>query len=331
MEISGANLQILFTGYDMIFQKAFDYYPSYVADIASFTKSTSKATIYPWMKRTIQMREWLGERVLQAIEATAFTVINRKFEATEEISKDDLEDDQEGTYEPAIAELGRITKVHPDLLIFGMMRAALAGIDNLSAGSIDLAGLRIDLPVTYDGKTLFSDSHPVGPKGNTVAISNINHSGNANAPYWILVDASRIMRPYLYQLRRPFKAVHMAAPTDEYVFNRDAFRYGVDGRDAAAPGLWQLTYASNTDLSDPANYDAARTAMRNIKNDNGLPFGSWAYAKGRYIVVPPSLEGTAKRLLKTEFGPGEGGNAATVTNNIWQNDAEIIVSEYLSI
>ncbi len=331
MEISGASLQVLFTSFDTIFQRAFDAYPSYFADIATPTKSSSKATVYPWMKRTPQMREWLGERVLQAIEATAFTVINRKFEATEEIQKDDLEDDQQGIYEPLIAELGKITRVHPDLLIFGMIRNGILNVDNPNGASIDLAGVSIPVPICYDGKTFFSESHPVGPAGDTTPVANIDSSGGPINPYWFLLDASRVMRPFIYQIRRPFKAVHMAAPTDEYVFNRDAFRYGVDGRDAAAPSLWQLAYASNSDLSDPANYDKVRTAMRSIKNDNGLPFGSWASRKGRYLVVPLALEGIARRLLHNEFGPGEGAMAATPQNNIWLNDADLIVSEYLSL
>lgn len=330
MEISAANLTALFTGFDIIFQRAFNYYPSYFADIASVTRSQTKRQEYPWLKRTIAMREWLGERVLQALEVNDFTILNRHFEATESIDRDDLEDDIQGVYEPVISELGRITKVHPDLMIFGMIKAALANIDNPSGAAYDMGGISVPVPVAYDGLTLFSaNGHPVGPAGNTLATyPNINTSGGSN-PYWILIDGSRAVRPLLYQLRKPYEAVHMAAPTDEWVFSQRKYRYGVDGRDAAGPGLWQLIYASNADLSTPANYDAARTAMRSIKNDNGLPFGAWANSKGRFLVVPPSLEGTARRLLHSEFGPGEGGNAATPTTNIWRNDAELIVSEYL--
>lgn len=329
MEISGESLGALFTGFNLTFQQAFDYYVSYFADITSVTRSNTKRQEYPWMKRTIQMREWVGERALQAIEAENFSVINRHFEATEQIDKDDLEDDVQGVYEPMIAELGRITKIHPDEMVFGMLKAALANIDDPSGSAYDMSGIKVPVPVCYDDVTLFSsDGHPVGKAGATVDVPNVNTSGG-DAAYWVLIDASRAMRPILYQLRKPYEAVHMVAPTDEYVFNNRMYRYGVDGRDAVAPGLWQLAYASNADLSDPANYDAARTAMRQIKNDNGLPFGSWANRKGRYLVVPPSMEGIAKRLLKQERGPGQGTNAATSQDNIWFNDADLIVSEYL--
>ena len=46
----------------------------------------------------------------------------------------------------------------------------------------------------------------------------------------------------------------MSTLSDEAVFNRREFRYGVDGRANTGVGLWQLAYASNMDLSNPANY-----------------------------------------------------------------------------
>jgi phage major head subunit gpT-like protein len=91
-----------------------------------------------------------------------------------------------------------------------------------------------------------------------------------------------------------------------------------------------LAYASNQDLSVPANYDAARAAMRQIKTDGGLPFGAWSNRKGRFLVVPPSLEGTARRLLHSElYAAPIGGATVAPISNIWTNDADLIVSEYL--
>jgi hypothetical protein len=144
------------------------------------------------------------------------------------------------------------------------------------------------------------------------------------------IDASRAMRPFIYQLRREYTSTRMTAMTDEHVFTQREFRYGVDGRDNIGTGFWQLAYASNQDLSVPANYDAARAAMRAIKTDGGLPFGAWSNRKGRFLVVPASLEGTARRLLHSEqYAAAVGGATLAPISNIWLNDADLIVSEYL--
>jgi len=102
----------------------------------------------------------------QALEVNDFSILNKHFEATEAIDRDDLEDDLQGVYAPMISELGRLTGVHPDLMIFGTVRAALASIDNPSAPAYNLADLSIPTPVCYDGVTLFSaNGHPGGQGG----------------------------------------------------------------------------------------------------------------------------------------------------------------------
>ena len=121
----------------------------------------------------------------------------------------------------------------------------------------------------------------------------------------------------------------MSSVTDEAVFNRREFRYGVDGRANTGVGLWQLAYASNQDLSNPVNYGAARAAMRSFKTDAAMPFGTLSSGKGVYLLVPPSLEEVARQLLNSEFMAGTGSSSGVSTTNIWRNSADLIVSEYL--
>ncbi|MGH8013343.1 MAG: Mu-like prophage major head subunit gpT family protein, partial [Candidatus Binataceae bacterium] len=158
--------------------------------------------------------------------------------------------------------------------------------------------------------------------------SNINSSGSG--PYWFVVDASRAIRPFIFQLRREYALTRMNTMSDEAVFNRREFRYGVDGRANTGVGLWQLAYASNTDLSNPTNYGAARAVMRSFKTDGGMPFGALSGRKGVYLVVPPALEEVARQLLNSEFMVGSGASAGVPTSNIWRNSADLIVSEYLA-
>ena len=316
MEITAQNLTALFTGFDVVFQRGFDKPPSYYEQICSIVRSTSRQTTYPWLGRTTRFREWLGDRVVQALEAHTYTIVNRNFEDTISIDRNDIEDDTYGVYEPIIEQLGWDTKIHPDMLLFQMIKNAVATPSSV---------------LGYDGQPFFGATHPVGPAGRPDADSsaaNINSSGTGS--YWFLIDASRAIRPFIFQLRREYAVTRMTSLTDEGVFNRREFRYGVDGRANTGVGLWQLAYASNTDLSNPANYGAARAAMRSFKTDGGSPFGSLSSRKGVYLLVPPSLEETARQLLNSEFMAGAGASASVATTNIWKNSADLIVSEYLT-
>lgn len=322
MEISAANLTALFTGFDVVFQRGFEKPPSYYESICTIVRSTSRQTTYPWLGRTTRFREWLGDRVIQALEAHSYTIVNKNFEDTVSIDRNDIEDDTYGVYEPIIEQLGWDTKVHPDMLLFQMLKNAVGTVDNLSAaGAV----------VGYDGKTFFSAAHPAGPAGRADAdssASNVNNSGSG--PFWFLIDGARAIRPFIFQLRREYAITRMSSLSDEAVFNRREFRYGVDGRANTGVGLWQLAYASNLDLSNPANYGAARAAMRSVKTDGGTPFGALSSRKGVYLLVPPALEEVARQLLNSEFMAGAGASSGVPTTNIWKNSADLIVSEYLA-
>ena len=318
MEITAANLTALFTGFDVIFQRGFEKPPSYYERIATVVRSTSRQTTYPWLGRTTKFREWLGSRVVQALETHAYTIANRNFEDTISIDRNDIEDDNYGVYEPIIEQLGWDTKVHPDVLLFSMMKNAVNTPSSV---------------VGFDGQPFFSATHPVGPLGaandvRDTTASNINSSGTG--AWWFLIDAARALRPFIFQLRREYTMTRMSTLTDESVFNRREFRYGVDGRANTGVGLWQLAYASNTDLSNPANYGAARSAMRSFKTDAGQPFGALSSRKGSFLIVPTALEEVARQLLNAEITAGVGASASVATSNVWRDSADLIVSEYLS-
>ncbi len=150
MEISAANLTALFTGFDVVFQRGFEKPPSYYEQISSVVRSASRQTTYPWLGRTTRFREWLGDRVIQALETHEYTIVNRNFEDTVAIDRNDIEDDTYGAYEPIIEQLGWDTKVHPDMLLFAMIKDAVA-----NPGDV----------VGFDGVPFFSASSSGRPDG----------------------------------------------------------------------------------------------------------------------------------------------------------------------
>lgn len=67
-------------------------------------------------------------------------------------------------------------------------------------------------------------------------------AGNPNA--WFLLDTTKPVRPLIFQSRKKPEFVSLDSPDDPNVFMRKEYLYGVDSRDNAGFGLWQLAYGS---------------------------------------------------------------------------------------
>ncbi len=335
MLLSTANLTDLFVGFGMDFQNGFEMADIHWTELMSKTPSASALQQYPFMGRTTKFREWQGSRIIQNAEAKLYSLTNRHFEDTIGVKVDHIKDDQYGVYSKIFEMLGWDTKVFPDMMLGGLLKFAVANIDAPTAGPATENGMVFsgsDI-VGYDGKTIFSASHPVGTEGNTTAVSNVDSSGGGN-PYWFLWDCGRPIRPAIWQEREPYKLVRMDEITDEKVFNDNQFRFGIDGRSAVGIGPWQLCYASNRDLSNPQSFGLARAAIRKFKTDAGQPFGSWSSPPTKkFLIVPPDLESYAMQLLHGEFGaiPGAGGAVAGIPGtNEFKGTATPIIYEYLA-
>jgi phage major head subunit gpT-like protein len=326
MDVSAANLTAIFTSFDLSFQRGFEKAPSYYDKICTVVPSASRQNFYPWLGRTTGFREWVGDRVLQALTTYGYTLVNRKFEDSVAIARDDIEDDLWGVYGPIMEKLGWDAAVFPNILIFGMLKAAATG------APATIGKISVPIPVGFDGLNFFANNHPYGPlNAPTGTYSNVITTGSgAN---WFLLDCGRPIRPVLYQERRKPAVTRMNTLTDERVWNQDEFRYGVDLRANAGVTFPQLALMSNTDLSNPANFGAAIAQMRTIKTDDGLPFGSWdSPSTDRYLCVPPSLEEVARQLLHGDFGAINvaGAVGAIPGANIYKGECQLIVSPYLA-
>lgn len=297
MLINRANLAALYQGYNTAYQNAFTGAPSTFERIAMVTPSTTSREMYPWLGLTTRFREWIGDRVLQNLTAHNFTIENKSFENSIAVGRDQIADDQYGVFTPAAAQMGQDAKQHPDELTYGMLKAGTSEI-------------------CYDGQYFFDTDHPVVSAGGS--ISSVSNFAAGSAPAWYLIDASRIVKPVIFQKRQDYTFVAMDQPTDEQVFMQKLFRYGVDARVNAGFGLWQLGFCSQLELTE-ANYEAARSAMAAFRGDNDRPLG----ITPNLLVVPPSLEGAARKIVNAD------ANAAGATN-VWKGSAEVLMTPYLA-
>lgn len=81
----------------------------------------------------------------------------------------------------------------------------------------------------------FDSDHPV--KG-----SSVSNMQAGSQPAWFLIDTSRSIKPFIFQERSPYELTNLVNPTDENVFMRDEYLYGVRARANAGFGIWQLAF-----------------------------------------------------------------------------------------
>lgn len=142
---------------------------------------------YPMLLMTGAMREWIGERVVNEMSGKMVTVINRDFERTEGVNRNDLEDDTFGFFAPMFEMIGteagnlwgRLAtealtspgKWADGAAFFGSRKIGKATINNLVSGALtaenyETARARMMAFTEADGKT------PLGLVPNLLVVGN---------------------------------------------------------------------------------------------------------------------------------------------------------------
>ncbi|MEO8135542.1 MAG: Mu-like prophage major head subunit gpT family protein [Betaproteobacteria bacterium] len=275
MIINNGNLTSLFVAFKAAFQGVLDTAQSQLDLIATRVPSTTGSEEYGWLGQLPMMREWIGDRVVNGIISSGYTIKNKPFELTIGVPRPAIEDDQYGVYTPMFAEMGRSTKTHPDTLGFALLKAG-------------------PTTVCYDGQYFFDTDHPV-LDANGVAQSQVNWDNNSGSgTAWYLLDTSRALKPIIFQDRKKPQFVAKTALTDDNVFFANEYVYGVDARYNVGYGFWQLAYGSRKTL-DETNLVAAWTAMTERTGDNGKALG----IRPDLLLVPPSLYMAALKLVSS--------------------------------
>lgn len=298
MDLTSANLQALFKAYKTNFQQGFNSLGEQGALYEQFcttVPSTTAVEVYPFLKSLPRLREWIGDRVIHSLEGADFSIKNRKFELTEGVPRDNIEDDTYGLYGPVFQEFGRSSREHPNEL----------AVETLEAN-----------PLCYDGQQLFDGDHPVlDAKGRETSVSN---DMGGSGPAWYVMDLTRVIKPLVFQKRRDYNFRSITNLTDAEVFLRDKFLFGTDARVNAGPGLWQLVVRSNQEFT-AANYEAARKRLQEIKGDYGRPLA----LRHSHTMVPNNMEGVARRVLQNQLTTGGAPNE-------WAGTSQLILNPWLA-
>lgn len=297
MLVNTGNLKTLGVAFNSAYKNGLGQAPTEHMRIATRVPSSTGKEEYGWLGKIPNVREWLGDRVVQNIKQHDYSIKNKDFELTIGVDRNDIEDDNVGVYTPLFTEMGMSTGAHPALLVFALLKAGFA-------------------TACYDGQYFFDTDHPVLDADGAVQ-SVANTDGGAGAP-WFLIDDSRALKPILWQVRKDFQFVAKDKVDDDNVFDKKEFKYGADARMNVGLGFWQMAWGSKQAL-DTAHYATARAAIAGMKGDYGRPLG----LSGKLLVVPPSLESAGRKLLNSEYAAGG-------ETNEWKGTAELLVVPWLA-
>ncbi|MGB9623777.1 MAG: Mu-like prophage major head subunit gpT family protein [Phycisphaerae bacterium] len=150
------NTGLLTKGLRSEFFNRFDGTPVYFQDLSTRVASSSDSETYKWLGTVPQMREWGTGRLARGLRTESYSVENLKYEATIEVDRDEIADDQTGQIRLRVAELAQRAATHKDYLL-GQLLA--------NGDSAAFLG--------YDGVPFFSASHVSGASGtqdNTLGV-----------------------------------------------------------------------------------------------------------------------------------------------------------------
>ncbi len=298
MLVNAANLDALRVGFKKHFQNGLGMASSDWKSVATEVPSTAMEQKYGWIGKMPNVREWIGPRAVQNLSQHDYSIAEKPWELTLGVDRDHIETDNLGIYAPLFQEMGASTGSKKDTLVFG---------DTLKKG-FDLA--------CYDQQPFFDTDHPVlDENGNVISVANTD--GGAGEP-WFLIDDTRALKPIILQRRKDFEFVNMDKLTDSNVFMNKEFIYGADARFNTGFSFWQLAWGSKQTLN-AANYGKARSALSGMKGDYGRPLG----IRPSLLVVGPSNESAARKLLNSEFGAGG-------ETNEWKGTAKLLVTPWLA-
>ncbi|MGL9774525.1 MAG: Mu-like prophage major head subunit gpT family protein [Sodalis sp. (in: enterobacteria)] len=141
--MNAGNLKVIFCNIKLTFNQAFDAAPTQWDKVATLVPSTGKKNTYAWLSRFPRMRKWINDKQVKALPASTYTLVNDDYEATVEVDRNDIQDDQLGVYQPRAQNAGFAAKQWPDEMVFELLNKGFS-------------------EKGYDGWPFFNDTHSMG-------------------------------------------------------------------------------------------------------------------------------------------------------------------------
>lgn len=143
------NTGLLTKGLRSEFFDRFDATKAHFRDLSTRVVSTSDREDYKWLGTVPKVREWGDGRLTQGLRVESYSVENLKYEATIEVDRDEIADDQTGQIRLRVAELAQRAATHKDYLVSQLLALGESSGNN-----------------GYDGVSFFNAAHVSGASGS---------------------------------------------------------------------------------------------------------------------------------------------------------------------
>lgn len=143
MIVNKNTLNEIFINLKTLFNNALKIASNKWQNIAMKVPSGSSLNSYKWLSQFPAMKKWIGEKQVKSLEGFGYTIVNDDWEATIEVDRNDIDDDNLGIYAPQAQMAGDSAGSLPDEIVADLVNGAFAA-------------------KCYDGQFFFDTDHPVG-------------------------------------------------------------------------------------------------------------------------------------------------------------------------
>ena len=126
MLVNQAAIAAVFTNLRTTFNKAFSEAPSTWQKTAMEVKSTTAQNDYAALSRFPKMRKWLGDKVVKALSAWKYSIVNDEWETTIGVLRKHIETDSINIYGPMAQDAGFSARQLWDELLADLVNGAFA-------------------------------------------------------------------------------------------------------------------------------------------------------------------------------------------------------------
>ncbi len=152
--IGPSTADSLYRGFKVLFNDAFNKAQPTYETFTMVVQSNNKKETYVWLTQAFpQLKEWVGPRDIKNLEASDWTIKNKKFEGSVSIPEDDVEDDTYNLYNPLFESMGHAAKMHPDKLAYDLLNNGFT-------------------QKCFDGKNFFDTTHSFGSNKSTKKLTS---------------------------------------------------------------------------------------------------------------------------------------------------------------